>query len=416
MTKSLILLGLQFGDEGKGKIADYLGSKFDAGVRFNGANNAGHTVVVGKNKLPLSHLPSSVLANHPLYIAQGCSINPKVLIDEIKKVRPLTKKFELFLDPRCHVIMPYHILLDQASENYRSQKVGSLKLGVGFSYEDKTNRDGIRIMDLQNKKVLAEKLKQVWSLKTLRLEKVYGAKSNLDLDEIVEEFFSYGKELKQYIHPVAEMIIKEWDSKSFLFESAQAFYLDYSFGTYPFTVAYNTLASSVYTGVGLPPYHLDVLGIVRSYTIRVGSGPFPTEQDNEIGQKLREIGNEYGTVSKRPRRCGWLDLPLLAYSIKMNGVKELALTKIDVLSHFEKIKVCTSYDHGKGIIPELLNLDRVKPKYEVLSGWNEDITRAKKWSDLPLNCQKYIKFIETNLGVPIKIISVGPDRQQTIEL
>lgn len=416
MAKSLILLGLQFGDEGKGKIADYLGARFSAGIRFNGANNAGHTVVISETKLVLSHLPSSALTGHPLYIAQGCSINPAVLIEEIKKVRVLTDKFELHLDPRCHVIMPYHVLLDQASESYRSQKVGSLKLGVGFSYEDKTNRDGIRIADLFSKKTLLLKLRDIWELKSLRLERVYKSKFNLDLATIADDYARYGKILREYTSPVPEGIIEEWKKKRFLFESAQAFYLDYSFGTYPFTVAYNTLASSVYTGVGLPPYPIDVMGIVRAYTIRVGNGAFPTEQDNKIGKKLRVIGSEYGAVSKRDRRCGWLDLPLLSYAVKMNNVKSIALTKIDVLSQFKKIKVCIAYTNNKSSFYSLPDLDRVKPVYKIFEGWNRDITQAKKWSDLPLNCQRYIKFIEATLNIPINIISVGPDRSQTIEL
>lgn len=307
-------------------------------------------------------------------------------------------------------------MLDQASENYRSQKVGSLKLGVGFSYEDKTNRDGIRVVDLLDEDILATKLEQVWNLKIHRLERVYGVKADLTIESIVKEFANYGRQLKPYISPVAEIVTENINKTKYLFESAQAFYLDYSFGTYPFTVAYHTLASSVYTGVGMPPNSIDVLGIVRAYTIRVGSGPFPTEQDNETGEKLRKIGNEYGTVSKRPRRCGWLDLPLLKYAIKMNGVKEIALTKLDVLSHFNEIKVCTEYDSNGNLVPDFADLSKVKPIYTSLDGWHEDITNITKWNELPTKCQKYVKFVEHELGVPVKIISVGPNRHQTIEL
>lgn len=415
MTRSLILLGLQFGDEGKGKIADFLGDRFDAGVRFNGANNAGHTVVVGENKLSLSHLPSSILSGHPVHIAQGCSINPLTLLREIEKVKVLISNFKLSIDPRCHVIMPYHIALDQASEEYRSQKVGSLKLGVGFSYEDKTNRDGIRLIDLLDKEVLASKISEVWELKKRRLEYVYGKPTKLEVSEIVEEYWKYGQLLKEYLRSVAEEIIENFNSKKYLFESAQAFYLDYSFGTYPFTVAYNTLASSVFPDVGLPPLSIDVLGIVRAYTIRVGSGPFPTEQDNEIGEKLREIGQEYGTVSKRPRRCGLLDLPMLKYAIKMNGVKEIALTKLDVLSSFENIRVCVSYDKPDHL-SHAFDLAMAKPRYKDLPGWNTDITSVRKHTELPNNCQKFVQFIESELQIPVRIISVGPERNQTFEV
>ncbi len=415
MSNSLILLGLQFGDEGKGKIADFLGNRFDAGVRFNGANNAGHTVVVGENKLPLSHLPSSVLSGHPVLIAQGCSISPSTLLKEIEKVKTFSSSFKLSIDPRCHVIMPYHVALDEASEEYRSQKVGSLKLGVGFSYEDKTNRDGIRLVDLLDKEILASKINEVWELKKRRLEHVYGKSTKLNVSEIVEQYLHYGKLLSKYFRPVAEVIIENFQTSKYLFESAQAFYLDYSFGTYPFTVAYNTLASSVFPNVGLPPLEIDVLGIVRAYTIRVGSGPFPTEQENESGAKLREVGHEYGTISKRPRRCGWLDLPMLKYAIKMNGVKEIALTKLDVLSSFENIRVCTSYDENDQP-GQIFNLLSVRPIYKDLPGWSTDISSARKYSELPKNCQNYVQFIEDELQIPVRIISVGPERSQTIEI
>lgn len=413
---STVLLGLQFGDEGKGKIVDYLATKYDAVVRFNGGNNAGHTVVVNSIRLPLSHLPSSALHQKKLYIAQGSSINPKVLINEIKILKSLGKDVNLSIDYRCHIIMPYHQLLDNLSEITKKNKIGSLNLGVGYSYEDKTNREGIRLEHILNEDLLREKMKLIWDLKRNRIEKIYNHKYDLSFEQVFNEYKQYGQFLKEYTSKVSEEIIENWSKNSYLFESAQAFYLDYSFGTYPFTVAYNTIASSVFTGSGLPPLPIDVLGVVKAYSIRVGNGPFPTEQDNNDGDKLRLIGNEYGTVSKRPRRCGWIDLPLLKYAIKMNGVKSIALTKLDVLSHFNEIPICVNY---KSVTERSLNisdLSQVTPEYQLLPGWNCDISSIRSFSRLPSKCKSYIRFIQTHLKVSIKYISVGQDRSQTIEV
>lgn len=413
---SLVVVGLQFGDEAKGKIVDYLGSKFDAGVRFNGSNNAVHTVVRNNQRFRMSQLPSSVFSKKPVFIAQGCSINPKVLLKEIDSLHKYIDNINIKIDPRCHVVMPYHRLMDEASERYKSHKIGSTKQGIGFSFEDKTNRQGIRIIDLLDKETLEFRLNEVWDLKVGRIEKIYGSKFNLNFQSVVKEFLDYGKRLKPYVSLVAEEITEGIKSKKYIFESSQAFYLDYALGTYPYTVAYHTLASSVYSGVGMPIYPIDVFGVVRAYSIRLGNGPFPTEQDNKIGKLLRKVGKEYGAYKRKARRCGWLDLPLLKYSIKMSGVKEIALTKLDVLSGFKEIQVCTEYKNNNPLIDGFIDLEKVEPIYISFEGWRENITNVKSWDDLPDNCKKYVKFIEKQLGVIIKIISVGPDQKQTIEL
>ena len=408
MKDSLIVIGLQYGDEGKGRIVDYLGSKFDGVVRYNGANNAGHTIVLNSLKFPLSQLPCSVFNNNDLLIAQGCSINPEVLINEIKSLESLNIQVKLTIDYRCHIIMPYHQILDELTEKHKTNKMGSLKLGVGYSYEDKTNREGIRLEDLLDISILKEKLTRNIAIKNDRIEKVFGTHSDLSLDSILSEFHKYGKYLEQYIGDVSEIILDGLDNKKYLFESAQSYNLDYAFGTYPYTVAYHTLASSVLTGVGLPPTDIDVLGIIRAYSIRVGNGPFPTEDTTSLGEQLRIIGNEYGTVSKRPRRCGWLDLPVIKKGLKINGVSRLALTKLDVLSHFKEIPVCTSYNQ--------IDSNIVEPNYKKCEGWNEDISGIRDLNKLPTNCRKYISLVEEQLGVPITLISVGAERESIIEV
>lgn len=414
-----LVLGLQFGDEGKGKFVDYLSKNADFIVRSNGGNNAGHTVVVGKNKYAFSMLPSGALYKKPILIAQGCVINPQVLLNEINVVEEHAGPIDLRIDPRCHVIMPYHILLDEATEQYKGEnKMGSLKLGVGYCYEDKTNRAGIRMIDLLDKQVLAERINQIWDIKKSRIQDGYKHPFNLDKETIIAEYLDFGQQLKKYIKPVSEELIVAEESKNVLVETSQANYLDYSFGTYPYTVAYNTIASSSLSDIGLPPQSIEVLGVLRAYTIRVGNGPFPTEEHSEIGNFLRECGNEYGTVSKRPRRCGWLDLVMAKYSCRLNGVKEIAVTKLDVLSGLSELKVCVGYEVN-GIVVETFNpvdspLDKVRPIYQTLAGWKDDISKINSFDELPAECQKYVEFIESYLEVKAKFLSVGPEREQVI--
>ena len=398
MTTPTLVTGLQWGDEGKGKIIDLLAGKFDGVVRFNGGNNAGHTVKTGDTTLHFSLIPSSALHGKKTLIAQAVVINPKVLLKEIELVKKAGAKLNLGIDPRCHVVLPYHQALDGASEASKGKaKTGSLGLGIGFSFEDRTNRAGVRMEDLVRPKVLRAKLEANWDLKKRRVTKAYGQQFPLKLEQVYKEYTAYGRRLKKYLLPVSEYVLDNLEQQRFLFESAQGFYLDFVFGTYPYTVAYHTLASSALPAIGLPPMKLKVIGIIKAYTTRVGNGPFPTEQANKTGQYLRDRGHEYGTVSKRPRRCGWLDLLMMQHACRLSGVSSIVLTKLDVLSGLKTIKVKTAKGHKN------------------FPGWQAEITEAKRWADLPKACQRYVLWLEKQLAIPIQYVSVGPDRAQTIK-
>jgi len=417
--KPLLVTGLQWGDEGKGKFIDFLGKKFDATVRFNGGNNAGHTVVYNKTTLHLSLIPSSILHKKTVLISQAVIINPQFLLKEIKLFKKLKINPKLGIDPRCHIVMPYHQALDSASEEYKGKKkTGSLKLGIGFCYEDRTNRAGIRLIDLINPHQLRKKINAVWNLKQKRITRAYKSKFNLNKETTIKQYQQYGKLLKPYLKNVTDFVNQNINKKSFLFESAQGAYLDFAFGTYPYTVAYHTTSASALTSIGLPPMKINVLGIVKAYTTRVGNGPFPTELTNKINNHLRSIGHEYGTVSKRPRRCGWLDLVLIKQAININGVNSIALTKLDVLSGLKQLKICTHYTLNNKTIRQLplsfSDTSKLKPQYTTLPGWSKNISQIKKFSHLPKTCQKYINFIGKKIKIPLKYISVGPDRNQTI--
>ncbi|MBU0979114.1 MAG: adenylosuccinate synthase [Patescibacteria group bacterium] len=403
MPRITLITGLQWGDEGKGKFVDFLGDKHDVSIRFNGGNNAGHTVVAKGQTLHMSVMPSAVLRQKLALIAQAVVINPQILIKEIKLVKSLGVKLQLGIDPRCHVVMPYHQLLDSSSEVAKGKaKTGSLKLGIGFCYEDRTNRAGIRVQDLMSRKILEEKLKAVWTLKKKRVEKTYDQEFPLSLTKVLNEYLKYGRTLKPYIMDVASYTIDHLKTQSFLLESAQGFYLDFVFGSYPYTVAYHTVASSALPDIGLPPMELKVMGIVKAYTTRVGNGPFPTELNNFRGQHMRDLGHEYGTVSGRPRRCGWLDLTMIELANKLSGTNQIILTKLDVLSGLKQIKVATKIKKT------------CRPQYQVFPGWSDDLTSIKSYAKLPPACKNYVEFIENHLGVPIRYVSVGPDRTQTI--
>lgn len=418
-NKSLVIVGLQWGDEGKGKFIDYLSSKFDGTVRYNGGNNAGHTVKFGDKTVHFSLIPSAALRGGPVYISQAVIINPEILLKEISLLKKIGSKFDLKIDPRCHVVLPYHQALDSASEVYKGKaSTGSLKLGIGFCYEDRTNRAGIRLVDLIDPKMLKSRLMAAWEIKKRRIELVYGSKFDLDFEKVYRSYRKFGRQLKQYVFPVAEFLRQNIGKKRFLFEAAQGTYLDFVFGSYPYTVAYHAIASAALTDTGLPPLSLNVTGICKSYTTRVGNGPFPAEQKNSVGEHLQTIGQEFGTVSGRKRRCGWLDLVLVKNAVELNGAKSLILTKLDVLGGLKKIKIATGYTlKGKKLVfPPVSEKDfnRVKPVYREFAGWKQDISFVRKFNRLPANCRKYVKFIENFLGIPVRFISVGPERSQTI--
>lgn len=387
MKKSMTVVGLQWGDEGKGKIIDAIAPGFDAVVRWNGGNNAGHTVVVDGKKYPLSLVPSGVLQKKKLLIAQGVVINPKVLLEEIAMLANAGFPPNLSIDPRCHVVMPYHQLLDAATEHWKGKNAtGSLKLGIGYCYEDRNNRMGIRIEDLINPDVFARKVKAVLPLKRAIITNAFGMKDCKLSESFIPEYAALGKQLKKYIGDVSYYVTKHWDKKRFLFEQAHGTMLDPVFGTYPYTVAPPTIASAVFPSVGMPAKEIDVLGVVKAYTTRVGNGPFPTEQKNEIGSMLQSRGGEIGTVSGRKRRCGWLDLPMLRYAIRLNGCTALAVTKLDVLDGIGEISVCTHYR---------------------LRGKSVPVYRKIKRRD-------YVSYLEKELGLPVHYVSVGPERTAII--
>lgn len=414
-----VIIGAQWGDEGKGKIVDILARNARIVVRFNGGNNAGHTIVLNGEKFPLSLLPSGVLWKKKLLISQGVVINPKVLISEIDFFKKKGLSPDLMIDPRTNIVMPYHQLLDAATEEAKGdKKVGSLKLGIGYCYEDRNNRQGIRFEDLVNPKVLKEKITEIFPKKKKRIEGVYGYKVTLTSAEIYDEYSLYGKKLKKYLGDVSRLVAEEIEAKEILFEGAHGVFLDGNFGTYPYTTAVNTISGSIFTYVGFPPQKMEVIGVVKAYTTRVGGGPFPAELHDEVGAHLQEKGTEFGTVSKRKRRCGWLDFPMLRLSHRLNGYSYFAITKLDVLSGLKKIKIVDHYVIGGKNVYEfpssLRDVERAKPVYKTYNGWPDDLSSITRYARLPKKAQKYIEDIEKRIEVPIRFISVGPERSATI--
>lgn len=419
MKNPKVVIGAQWGDEGKGKIVDYLAKDADLVVRFNGGNNAGHTVVINGEKFPLSLLPSGVLRQKKLLISQGVVINPQVLLAEIDFFTERGIHLDLTIDQRVNIVMPYHQLLDAATEEAKGKhKVGSLKLGIGYCYEDRNNRQGIRLEELVNPAIFRFKLHEIFPLKKKRIECVYGYRVNLSEKSIFDEFTKYGKKLKKYMGDVSRIIFENLNKKDILFEGAHGVFLDGNFGTYPYTTAVNTISGSVFSYVGIPPRNLEVAGVVKAYTTRVGGGPFPTELNEDIGQQIGDKGMEYGTVSKRRRRCGWLDLPMLRLSHRLNGYNYLAVTKLDILTGLPKLKIARYYMIGRKKIFEFpsseTDVQKAVPFYKIFDGWTEDISSIKNYKDLPKNCMKYLEAIEKQLGIPIKYISTGADRQAVI--
>ena len=416
-----VVVGSQWGDEGKGKMIDYLTPDFGMCVRFNGGNNAGHTVVVESENFKLSLIPCGVLYGKTLCIAQGVVIDPEVLITEIKFFeKKFGEKLKLFIDPRTHMVMPYHKDWDAATEHWRGKdKVGSLHLGIGYTYADRTNRFGIRFEDLVDSKRLKLAIKNNYQIKKEIITKAYGWKMSLSQEEIYKKYLKFSKILKPYLGDVANMVASGVkNNQGVLFEGAQGTFLDLAFGTYPFAVGTQTISSTLFPAVGIPAEKLNVIGLVKAYTTRVGGGPFKTELINKVGEGIRNRGKEYGTVSKRPRRVGWLDLPMIRYASRLNGFWSIALTKLDVLSGVTTLKICTHYKLGSQKIlqfPALKkNYARVRPVYKKFDGWKEDITQIKRYQDLPVNCRKYIEFIEENLSINIKYVSVSPEREAVI--
>ena len=417
----LVVVGAQWGDEGKGKIVDVLAEQADIVIRYNGGNNAGHTVVVRNDIFKLSLLPSGVAQKKHLVIAQGCVVDPKTLLDEITMIKHHHLPIHLSIDPRVHLVMPYHKALDRATELWKGKKAtGSLHLGIGYCYEDKNNRFGIRLDDLNHPQIFKEKIKTISSLHLKRIQHVYEQKESFNINEIFNTYISYGKKLKQYIEDTSMLVEKSLKTKKVLFEGAHGTLLDPVFGTYPYTVAIHTISGGIFPYVGIAPRAIDSLGIVKSYTTRVGNGPFPTELFDKTGSTIRERGHEFGTVSKRPRRCGWLDIPALKTAARLSGFSSLAMTKLDVLTGLPTIRICIAYKNNNKQYAEIpastYEYNTCKPVYKKFKGWKQDISKIRMFTDLPKEAKDYIQFIEEELNVPIKIISVGPERKANILL
>lgn len=421
---AFVVLGAQWGDEGKGKMTDFLAEKVDVVVRFQGGNNAGHTVVVGESEYKLHLVPSGILYDGKLNIlGNGVVIDPKALFEEIGYLEKLGIKVSpenLMVSDRAQVIMPYHRILDALKEESRGKNdIGTTKKGIGPCYTDKVERCGIRICDLINQKVFSEKLKENLDDKNEILTKLY-EKMPLNFQEIYNEYLTYAEKLRPFVKDISVEVFNQIkNDKKVLFEGAQGMLLDIDYGTYPFVTSSNTIAGGVCTGAGIGPTLMTgAVGVAKAYTTRVGKGPFPTELNDQTGDWIREKGGEFGVTTGRARRCGWLDLVILKTSARVSGLTGLVVTKIDTLAGLEKIQVCVGYEFAGKVIDyfpaSLSDLEKCKPVYEEFEGWGEEVANARSYDELPENAKKYLERIEKFTGVEISIVSVGPKRDQTI--
>lgn len=419
-----VIVGSQWGDEGKGKVVDLLSVDSEIVARYQGGANAGHTIVIEGKQYVLHLIPSGILSpNVKCVIGNGVVIDPVALMDEIKMLEDfgIDVKGRLFISHKAHLIMPYHKLLDQASEAQKTGKaaIGTTGRGIGPAYYDKYNRCGIRIVDLLDRKVFEEKLRANIAEKNTILEKIYG-NSGLDVETIIDQYLEFDKLIDPYITDTTLLLNEAIKAgKSVFVEGAQGALLDVDHGTYPFVTSSNPTTGGACTGLGIPPTAITrVIGIVKAYCTRVGNGPFPTELNDPIGEKLRKEGAEFGATTGRPRRCGWLDLVALKYSVMINGISEIALTKLDVLDTFDEIKVCTSYKIDEKITQnfpaDIPSLEKIEPQLISFKGWNSSLRGIKKYEDLPYATQTYIAFIEEFTGAKVSIVSVSPDRADTI--
>lgn len=420
-----VVIGTQWGDEGKGKLIDYLAEKSDFVVRFHGGNNAGHTVIVNGTKYPFHLVPSGILHKNTIgIISNGVIIDLDVLSSEIKMLESngINLKNKLFISERCHLIMPYHKALDEAYENARGKnKLGTTKRGIGPSYSDKVSYNGIRIYDLLYWKDFEEKFKFQAKIKN-EILKTFGIKP-LNISQELKKFKKIRNEITPFVTDTFKLIRKaELENKKILFEGAHGVMLDIDFSPYPFSTGSNVIAATASIGSGINPKELrKIIGVVKAYTSRVGGGAvIPTELLNGTGDQIREKGNEYGTTTGRPRRIGWLDLEAVRFACQVSGATEICITKIDILTGLKEIKICIGYKiNGRSISASSCGhneLAKVTPVYKTFKGWSENIAGLKKYSDLPKNCQEYFKYIEKFLDLPIKYISTGSDRYETIKV
>ena len=421
MSVSLII-GTQWGDEGKGKVVDYFSKNADYVVRYQGGNNAGHTIKVGEEVYKLHLIPSGVIQGKTGVIGNGVVLDPEMLIKEIDELTKRGIKPKLLISDRTNIIMPYHKILDGAEEKYLGdKKIGTTKRGIGPCYSDKVARKGIRAVDLSDKNTLSKKLDEIIPVKQ-RILDVYNIDKKLDKKEILDTYVIYGEKLKDFITTThIELNNAIQNGKNILLEGAQGTMLDVDYGTYPYTTSSHTIAGGATIGTGIGPKHIEnIIGIVKAYTTRVGEGPLPTELFDETGEYLQQKGHEFGTTTSRPRRCGWLDLVVLRHSTMISGVTKLAITKLDVLNGLKQVKICTQYQLGKRKIDffpaNIEDVKKCKPIYKEFKGWNKIDKDVKKRSDLPKEAQKYLQYIEKELQVPIALVSVGPGRKETMEV
>ncbi|MCD4807898.1 MAG: adenylosuccinate synthase [Methanococcoides sp.] len=419
-----ILTGSQFGDEGKGKIVDLLSKDYDLVVRFQGGDNAGHTVVVGDDVYKLHLIPSGFLLDSRVLIGPGTVLNPEVLAEEIDmlgKTGVEVSSDKLGIDAKTSIIMPYHVELDGLRESSRKEKIGTTKKGIGFAYVDKIARDEVRMSDLVDSERFMIRLTEMAASKEAAIRELGGDPSIVTDAELMDKYVKLGQRLAPYVTDVSYEINEAIsEGKNVLAEGAQGTFLDVIHGTQKFVTSSSTIAGSACANLGVGPTKVDeVLGIVKAYITRVGEGPLPTELHDEAGAHLHDVGHEFGTTTGRSRRCGWFDLPLLRKAINLNGYTSVALTKLDVLSDLDVVKVCVAYDlNGERLDypPEDTSLlSMCKPIYEDLEGWSDDLTGVKSFEDVPRAARDYVEALEGMMGVPIKYVSVGPGRAQTFE-
>ena len=423
-SKISVIVGAQWGDEGKGKVTDFFAGESDYVVRFHGGNNAGHTVIVDGNTFKLHLIPSGVVYGSPIsIIGNGVVVDPNALLNEIAYVKEKGIEPKLLVSDRAHVIMPYHIVLDGALSGHQgSLAAGSTRRGIAPVYADKMFRNGIRMVDLLEPDVFREKLEKGYAFAKGLIEKSLGQRLEITIDEIFDTYLDYGEKLKTYIYDTSVELYKAHKAgKTILFEGAQGISLDVDHGVYPFTTSSNTAAGHISTGTGVSFRDIDrIIGVVKAYLSRVGESPLPSEIHGDEANSLREKGGEYGTTTGRPRRVGWLDLVQVRQAVRVNGLTEIALTKLDVLNGFNKLPVCVAYDVDGDQIKEmpasLTHYRKAQPIYEILPGWGDlsENIWDKGYDALPQTLKDYIDFIEQEVDCPVKIVSVGPQRHETI--
>jgi adenylosuccinate synthase len=417
-----VIIGSQWGDEGKGKATDYYSEKADYIARFQGGNNAGHTVVVGERTFKFRLIPSGAVSGKKVIIGNGTVVDPEILLQEISELEKEGIPANLYLSERAHVIMPYHKLQDVLEEKLKGNlRAGTTKKGIGPCYQDKVGRFGIRFVDLIDKEVFRGKLETLMAMKKA-LFQAHNEPFNLDVNEVFETYNEYAENLKKYVTDTTLLINTAiGEGKNILMEGAQGTHLGIDHGIYPYGTSSNCIAGGACTGGGISPLHItEVLGIVKAYTTRVGTGPVPTELEDETGKYLRDRGSEYGTVTGRPRRCGWLDMVLLRYSTRINGFTGIAITKLDVLNGLDTVKVCMHYEcNGEKMYEfpaSMKKLEHCRPVYKEFPGWDFDPEEVAQsgYDSLPETATQYIQFISDHLAVPVYMVSVGPARHQTL--